>query len=189
MSINLPMNTGTAKPAIFLDRDGTIIEDRGHLSGCDEVNFFPFTVEALTLLQEHFLLFIVTNQSGISLGRVSREEVDRVNDHVLKHLKNHGIAIQQLYCCSHKRDDHCECIKPKPYFINEAMRAYNLDIAQSFSIGDHPHDVDFCKNAGGNGLYVLTGHGTKHFATVGSDTQCFENLLDAARWVLKKPVG
>lgn len=176
------------KPAVFLDRDGTIIEDRGNLAHSSEIEIYPFSFSALKMLQKNYLLFIVTNQSGVGLGKVSMEEVSRVNEYLLSVLRENGIMIQRLYCCSHKRDDQCRCIKPNPYFIHEAMKEYNLDISKSFSIGDHPHDVTFGKFAGGTGLYVLTGHGRKHLNEIENGTLCFENLYDAANWIDKLQV-
>jgi D-glycero-D-manno-heptose 1,7-bisphosphate phosphatase len=171
------------KRAIFLDRDGTIIEDKGHIGQVEDVAIIPGAIQALSMLQEKYLLFIVTNQSGVGLGRISKEAADRVNMFVLSELQHRGITIQQVYCCSHKRDDNCECIKPNPYFIHMAERDYGIDISQSYSIGDHPHDVAFCKLAGGNGIYVLTGHGWKHLADLEPSTLCFDNLLEAAYWI------
>lgn len=140
------------------------------------------------MLQNEYLLFIVTNQSGVGLGKISKEAVTKINSHILSCLQSQGITIQQLYCCSHRRDDNCECIKPKPFFIREAQRDYDIDISGSFTIGDHPHDADFGNSAGGTGIYVLTGHGKKHFNELAPHTLCFENLYDAACWILKKPL-
>ncbi len=179
------MNEKILRPAIFLDRDGTIIEDRGNLAHSSEIEIYPFSFDALKMLQKQYLLFIVTNQSAVGLGKVSMEEVSRVNEYLLSILRDNGIMIQKLYCCSHKRADLCRCIKPNPYFIHEAEKKYNLDIARSFSIGDHPHDVTFGKSAGGTGLYVLTGHGRKHLNEIEEGTLCFENLYDAANWIMK----
>jgi D-glycero-D-manno-heptose 1,7-bisphosphate phosphatase len=172
------------QPAIFLDRDGTIIEDRGHLSSFDEVVIFPFTFDALRLLQKNFLLFIVTNQSGVALNKVTMAEVARINNLVMESLKSNGIAIQELYCCSHKRDDNCDCIKPKPHFLRLAEKKYGIDLSKSFTIGDHPHDVAFGLNVGATGLYVLTGHGEKHRNDCPESTKSFSNLMDAARWIV-----
>jgi D-glycero-D-manno-heptose 1,7-bisphosphate phosphatase len=172
--------------AIFLDRDGTIIEDRGHISTSDDAVFFPFTFDALRLLQQHYLLFIVTNQSGVSLGKISFEEATRINNQVIAKLKSEGIIILELYCCSHKRDDNCECIKPKPYFLRLAEKKYGINLISSFTIGDHPHDVAFGRNVGAKGLYVLTGHGEKHRNDCPESTQSFGNLMDAAQWIVRE---
>lgn len=87
------MNESDLLPAVFLDRDGTLIEDRGHLRRPQEVSFFPCTVSALRRLQDAFLLFIVTNQSGIAEGELTDRDVERVNGHVVQHLAEAGIEI------------------------------------------------------------------------------------------------
>jgi histidinol-phosphate phosphatase family protein len=106
--------------AIFLDRDGTIIEDKGHIASQEDIELYPYAIRALLALQEKYLLFIVTNQSGVSLGRITLAEAIYVNEYLMEVLAKSGVTIREFYCCSHKRDDHCDCIKPKPYFINKA---------------------------------------------------------------------
>lgn len=166
-------------PAIFLDRDGTIIEDMGDIKQLAEVQFYPFTFKALDLLQEHFLLFIITNQSGIAKGIVTVKEVEEVNNHILNTLKKQGIAIYDSFCCPHKSEDNCECKKPKTYFIEKARQLYNIDLNQSFIIGDHPSDVQCGINAGITPIYVLTGHGEKHKKEI---IVC-NNILEAAKYL------
>ncbi len=177
------MKTNTHRPAIFLDRDGTIIEDKGNLSNINDVDIFPFSIEALKILQTKYQLFIVTNQSAVGLGRITLSQAQEINRHVVDTLLSHGVTIQEVYCCAHTRNDNCDCIKPKPYFIKKAQEKYSLDIPNSFSIGDHPHDVQFAQNAGGRGLYVLTGHGQKHFNDLDPQSLTFNNLLEAAQWI------
>ncbi len=152
----------TKKPAVFLDRDGTIIEDLGHLHSPSEVIFYPAVAEALLRLQEYYLLFIVTNQSGVAKGIINQNDVDRINVHVAATLAEKGIVITDTYVCPHKREDACQCIKPNSYFLEQAAATYNIDLYSSFSIGDHPCDVKLAENVGGKGIYVLTGHGKKH---------------------------
>ncbi len=173
--------------AIFLDRDGTIIEDKGHIAAESDIELYPFAIPSLLALQEKYHLFIVTNQSGVSLGRITLAEATYVNNYLLDVLTKSGVVIREFYCCSHKRDDNCLCIKPKPFFINKAREKYELDITGSYTIGDHPHDVAFGKNNGATGLYLLTGHGAKHRADIDASTLCFENLEKAAEWILRKP--
>ncbi len=177
------MKDGRKRPAVFLDRDGTIIEDNGYIDRIEQVEFYPFAVDALKMLHEEFLLFIVTNQSGISLGKISGEAAAEVNAHVASVLRSHGITIQQTFCCVHTRDENCACIKPKPYFINKANRDYGIDIAASYTVGDHPHDVEFGDGAGATGLYVLTGHGRKHADDLPANKQRFDNIMDAAAFI------
>jgi D-glycero-D-manno-heptose 1,7-bisphosphate phosphatase len=173
------------RKAIFLDRDGTIIDDVGFIQETAQVVFYPYTFDALRMLQKSFMLFIVTNQSGVGLGTIPRDVADRINDFVVQSLQTEGVTITRLYCCSHKRDDHCSCIKPKPFFLEQAVKDYNVDLAHSFTIGDHPHDVEFGNNNGATGLYVMTGHGRKHYSDLPEGTVCFDTLLKAAQWIDK----
>jgi histidinol-phosphate phosphatase family protein len=176
------------RPAVFLDRDGTIIEDRGYIADNKDILFFPYTFEALQLLQKQYVLFIVTNQSGVGMGFINRETADKTNEYVMYRLKEEDITIARLYCCTHKREDNCRCIKPNPFFLFEAERDFKIDLKRSFVIGDHPHDVEFARSAGLKGLYVLTGHGEKHLNKVPPETDCFFNVLDAACCIVKKPL-
>jgi histidinol-phosphate phosphatase family protein len=147
---------------VFLDRDGTIIEDRGHLAREDQVEFFPEAVPALLRLQERFALFLVTNQSGVSKGEITLEDVQRVNDHVVSVLAASGVRILETYVCPHQRSDGCDCIKPRPFFLEKAAADHGVDLSRSFVIGDHPHDIAFGADAGLGAVYVLSGHGRKH---------------------------
>jgi len=166
--------------AIFLDRDGTIIEDVGHLRDPSEVVFFPETSEALRRLQDYFLLFIVTNQAGIAEGRISLDNANRVNRGIVTTLAERGIVIKDVYVCPHNRSDGCYCIKPKPYFLRKAAALYDVDLSRSFTVGDHPHDIQLAKNVGAQGIYVFTGHGEKHLAELPQDTEVAAGIMDAA---------
>lgn len=172
------------RAAVFLDRDGTIIEDRGHLADPSQVAFFPETIEALAALQKHFQLFIVTNQSGVGKGLIELEAVRRVNEHVVSALRDRGIEITDTYVCPHRREDNCECIKPRPHFLEKAAAEHGIDLRRSFSIGDHPCDAELAGRVGGQGLYILTGHGEKHRHEVPPGTVVLANLKAAADWIL-----
>lgn len=170
--------------AIFLDRDGTIIKDNGYINDLKDIKFYSFTVEALKLLQKEFLLFIVTNQSGIGKGLVAKEDVEYLNDHILDFLKGKGVKITGLYYCPHTTEDKCNCKKPEPHFIKLAAEKYNIEIKQSYVIGDHPSDIVFAENAGATGIFVLTGHGIKHLNEVRQGITVSKNLYYAARKIL-----
>jgi L-threonylcarbamoyladenylate synthase len=152
------------RPAVFLDRDGTLIEDRGHLGDPSQAVFFPETAAALRRLGGRFLLFIVTNQNGIAKGFTRPDDVRRVNDHVVARLRETGVEIREVYTCPHQRSDGCACIKPNPHFLLKAEADHGVDLARSFVVGDHPADVELAANAGARGIYVLSGHGEKHRA-------------------------
>lgn len=151
------------QPAVFLDRDGTLIEDAGFLREEAQVQFFPQTFAALRRLND-IVLFIVTNQSGIAQGHIRAEEARAVNDYVVRRLAEEGSIIREVYCCPHQRSDGCVCMKPNPYFLQVAANEHAIDLARSFVVGDHPSDVELAKAVGAQGIYVLTGHGQKHRA-------------------------
>lgn len=174
----------TQRPAIFLDRDGTLIEDAGYISHISQVAFYHYTLEALTLLKEHFLFFIITNQSGIAKGVTTEAEVETVNRFIVETLKEQGIVITDVFSCPHNTEDNCQCKKPKPYFIEKAAELYDLDLSKSFIIGDHPSDVICGRNAGISSIYLLTGHGDKHLNELDNNTPVFDNLLVAANRIM-----
>lgn len=169
--------------ALFLDRDGTLIEDRGHLRHPDEVAFYPDAVAALKSVRDDFLFFIVTQQSGIAQGLLTPEEAAAVNRHVVDTLARAGIVIQDVYCCPHARGGGCDCIKPNPTFLLQAARDYDLDLARSFTLGDHPHDVHLGTNAGGRGIYLLTGHGSHHVDELSPDIPVAAGIAEAVQLI------
>jgi histidinol-phosphate phosphatase family protein len=150
------------RPAVFLDRDGTLMEDVGYLGDPERAVLFPDTIPALRRLGDRFLLFIVTNQSGVGKGLIRDDDVRRVNERVRTTLARGGIEIAEVYCCPHQSSDGCVCRKPAPHFGRQAASAHGVDLANSFVVGDHPADVEFAANLGAKGIYVLTGHGAKH---------------------------
>ncbi len=170
--------------AIFLDRDGTLIEDRGHLAKPEEVVFFPDTFEALRALQKRFRLFIVTNQSGVAEGRITIDEVNRVNQHITDILRKNKIEIDDVYVCPHSREDKCLCRKPAGFFLEQAAAKHRINLQHSFSIGDHPCDVQLAVRVGGRGVYILTGHGDKHLNELAPEVKILPNIKSVADWIL-----
>ena len=171
-------------PAVFLDRDGTIIFDNGYLKDTSQVILFPETLIALKKLQSYFKLFIITNQSGISKGLTTQEEVDNVNNYLKALLKASGIDILEIFVCSHQTEEACICKKPSAYFIHLAEKIYDLNLSESFIIGDHPTDIECGHNASVKGIYVLTGHGQKHINELKENTIICDNILLAADYII-----
>ena len=176
------------KPAIFLDRDGTLIKDSGFLSDPSKAFIYSFTVEALKLLQKRFDLFIVTNQCGIENGVISSEEVENVNRFIIDYLTGEGIDIKDCYVCPHAINAGCKCRKPQPFFAEQAATEYDLDLTCSYVIGDHLSDIKFAEAFGGTGIYLMTGHGGHHRAEVPDDVIVCKNLLYAAKKILEDAV-
>jgi D-glycero-D-manno-heptose 1,7-bisphosphate phosphatase len=179
-------NQDRLRPAIFWDRDGTLIEDRGHLSDVGDVVFYPGTINALRRLHESFLFFIVTNQSGVAKGMIGVDDVERINAHVVSQLANAGITISAVYACPHRRTDTCECIKPNPYFLRKAAKDFQVSLRDSYVVGDHPHDVELAKRAGAQGIYVCTGHGLKHLDELQGQQVVVSDIQTAADWILSQ---
>ncbi len=175
------------KAGLFLDRDGTIIEDNGFLRDTSQISFIPGTLEALKCLQREYTLFIVTNQPGVASGDLSLSDVDNVNNYIIEQLAANGIIIQAIYVCIHRLEDECDCIKPKPYFLHKAAKEWNINLNLSVVIGDHPHDIELANNVGGSGVYVLTGHGGKHIDELSHESIVVQRIKEAADWVLALP--
>jgi D-glycero-D-manno-heptose 1,7-bisphosphate phosphatase len=174
-----------SNPAVFLDRDGTLIEERGHLAHPDDVVFYDGTIDALRLLASRFMLFIVTNQSGIAKGMLTWNQVRGVNAHVLDRLGRQGVEIADVYVCPHARTDGCDCIKPKPYFLEIAAREHDVDLRRSYTVGDHLHDVELARNVGAKGVFVLTGHGVEHADELDPGHIVVPGIVEAARAILE----
>lgn len=174
----------TMKKAVFLDRDGTIINDVGYINKITDVEFYPFTYTALQQLSEYFLLFIITNQSGVAKGFITKSQVKAVNKHIELMLNKNSIKINKTYCCTHKPGDNCKCMKPSGYFINQAARYYDIDLSKSFIIGDHPTDIICGINSGVTPLYLLSGHGLKHLNELKYDVKICNNILSASKYIL-----
>lgn len=148
--------------AVFLDRDGTINEDVGDFCSPDKLIFIPGAIKALKILQDRFVLFIVTNQSGIGKRIFNEEEFLQFNKYFETLLKNEGIIIRHIYYCPHTKEENCFCRKPSSYFLKEAEKKYDIDLKNSFVIGDHPHEIEMAHKVGAGSVYLLTGHGVKH---------------------------
>ncbi len=157
----------TRRPAIFLDRDGTIIELRDYLRSLDEIVLLPRAAEGLKLLADAgYLLIIITNQSGVARGYFDEEFVRAANDKLNEMLERRGVAIDAVYYCPHhpmygsegyKVD--CNCRKPKPGMIDRAAADFDIDLRRSWVIGDNEPDIKLAANAGLRSVLVRTGYG------------------------------
>lgn len=173
--------------AVFIDRDGTLNEDPGYVHKLEDLKLYDGVIEGLHLLKD-FKLFIITNQSGIGRGYYKEEDMHKFNERLLKELSKNNIKIEKIYFCPHTPEEECECRKPTTKFIDQARQDYNLNLNESWVIGDHPYDVIMAKNAGCSSVYVLTGHGNRHLKEL-EDTPAYtaENLLGAAKYILMSP--
>lgn len=128
---------------IFLDRDNTINYDPGYLADPEQVRILPFVIEGLKLLKNHgFEFIIITNQSGIGRGYFTEEDMHKVNKRILELLRAYEIHIKDIFFCPHTEEDQCNCRKPKPGLIQQALNQYkDIDLNQSWIIGDSLRDI------------------------------------------------
>ena len=149
------------RPAVFLDRDGVIIEHRDdYVKSLAEVYFIPGAVEALARLARHdYLTVIATNQSAIGRGLMTRADADAINAHILERIAAAGGRVDGLYLCPHRPEDGCACRKPAPGMLLDAARDLGVDLGASVMIGDALTDVLAAQAAGVKPILVLTGLG------------------------------
>jgi histidinol-phosphate phosphatase family protein len=143
-------------PAIFIDRDGTIMEDTDYCSDPKDVRIFPGVPEALGCLKSRgFKLIIITNQSGIGRGLFSLDQYRAVESEVLRQLGD-GL-VDATYHCPDAPGQHSHCRKPAPGMVVKATREHQIDLSRSFLIGDKEVDVECAHNAGVRAIRVRTG--------------------------------
>ncbi|MEZ4485279.1 MAG: D-glycero-beta-D-manno-heptose 1,7-bisphosphate 7-phosphatase [Syntrophotaleaceae bacterium] len=157
------------KPAVFLDRDGTINVEKNYLHRIEDFEFIPGVPDAIRQLnQAGYLVLVVTNQSGVARGYVSLAEVDALHRHMVQCLAEYGARIDGFYVCPHhptagqgalRRD--CSCRKGQPGLLLQAADAHGVDLGRSYMIGDKAADMEAGLQAGCSPLLVLTGYGCK----------------------------
>lgn len=150
------------QPAVFLDRDGTLIEEVGHLGHPDGVAVLPGVPAALRRLADAgYALVVASNQAGVARGLFTEADVRAVNARVEAVLSDHHVSIDGWYFCPHHPDltGPCECRKPAPGMLRAAARDLGLDLARAWMIGDHPIDARTARAAGVRPILVRTGLG------------------------------
>ncbi len=143
---------------IFLDRDGTLNPDPGYITSPDQFELFPGVSEALARLKRAGArLIVITNQSGVARGFLSRDDLDAVHTKLKRLLDGAGVSLDAIYFCPHHPDDGCECRKPNRGMIDRAVQEWGVDLDRSYLIGDHIRDVELAKRVGGRSILVTTG--------------------------------
>ena len=173
------------RPAVFFDRDGTLIEDKGFLSDPNGVAILPTVVDALRLLRDDgFALIVVSNQSGIARGYFGHDDVRAVNDEIVRRLGNDGVALDAWYWCSHYGAG-CACRKPEPGMIEQAVREHDLAVVaggRGAVIGDRGSDVALGHAVGLPGILVP---GPLAYDGPEPDLRA-QTLLEAAEWIVAR---
>jgi D-glycero-D-manno-heptose 1,7-bisphosphate phosphatase len=184
------------RPAVFLDRDGTLIEEAGYLDRLERLVFYPFSVDAVRALNRGgFAVVIVTNQAGVARGIFREAFVDEAHRHVRARLEAGGARVDGFYYCPHHPEASvpeyrmaCNCRKPQPGLLVRAAADLDLDLARSFVVGDRWHDIQAGRAVGSRTLLVRTGYGRTEEASpkpgVAADA-IVDNLAEGASWILQ----
>lgn len=188
-------------PAVFLDRDGTLIEEAGYLDTLDRMHLYPWTVDALRLLaRAGYRRVVVTNQSGIALGLFDAAFVEQTHGHLSARIEAAGASIDGYYYCPHHPSGQvdalrqvCACRKPAPAMLQRAAEDLDIDLARSFAIGDRWGDVQLASTAGlRGGILVRTGYGRsaeqRPMAGLAA-AHIADDLMGAVSWILRQDVS
>lgn len=178
------------KQAVFIDLQGTLGGDGiGDITG---FTFYPFAIEAIKLLNKNDILaIIITNQSHIAKGYFTYETYEVHAERIRNELKTSGAFINQIYCCPHGHKDNCTCKKPLRGMIDKAMADLDIDLSESYVIGDMgSSDMILAKDIGCKGVLVRTGVGEgslKEFRYAWQEVDpdyIAENILEGVKWIL-----
>lgn len=179
--------------AVFLDRDGTLNEDPGYLGDPDKVKLFPDTGEALSILKNklNFKLIVISNQSGIVRGLITKDDVEAVNNKINELLNDYNVEIDAFYYCPYhpefNTEEECSCRKPSPEMVLKAAKDYNVELDESYLIGDAVSDIECGINSGIKTILVKTGYGNESFYTLQKlnkiPTFVAGNILEACTFI------
>lgn len=189
------------RPAVFLDRDGVIVKQPGflerekdYITSPEQVELIGMSGEAVRLLNESHLVFIVTNQAQVAYGFCGEGDFCDINTRLLGLLSIHGARIDKIYACFHhpikgvgRYRVECDCRKPKPGMIFKAAKEFDIDLGKSFLVGDKISDIMAGYNAGMRTILVKTGYGGRENGDARELEPDFEvdDLYAAAKLILK----
>jgi D-glycero-D-manno-heptose 1,7-bisphosphate phosphatase len=187
------------RPAVFIDRDGTLTEEVGYVNHPSRLRLLPRSAAAVRRLNEAGIAAVVaTNQAGIARGYFSEEVMHAVHEQLVGQLKDAGAHLDGLYVCPHHptegvapfRSD-CDCRKPKPGLLLRAARDLDLDLSGSSMVGDKASDLSVARPVGARAILVLTGYGRGEWEYRRADFTVIpdhvaDDLLDAVEWVIAR---
>jgi D-glycero-D-manno-heptose 1,7-bisphosphate phosphatase len=203
-NLHLPFNSRLPVPAnsdiqplsrnaVFLDRDGVLVEDVHFLTDPKQIRVLPGVPQALRDLGSQFYIIVVTNQSGIARGLLTEEDLLDIHTELVRRLRSEGAFVDGLYYCPHLPEAsvpayrvECQCRKPKSGMLKQARDDWGIDLSQSFLVGDTPRDIMAASDAGVKGIIVGDGHesSAESFASAGDLSQAVPLMLPEA---LDKP--
>jgi len=147
--------------AAFLDRDGVLNEDPPHYAHkLSDLHLIPNTAKAIRLLNENgYIVIVISNQSGIGRGYYTADKTEAFNNEIQRLLNLNGAYIEKFFYCPHHPHDNCTCRKPKPGMLINAIKEFNINVYESFMVGDKCSDIAAGKSIGLKTFLVGTGHG------------------------------
>ena len=185
--------------AVFFDRDGTLNEDPGYLGDPNHLKLYPRTGEALSILKNklRFKLVVISNQSGIARGLISKEMVESVNKKINELLLKENVSIDAFYYCpSHPEfssREECWCRKPSPKLVYKASEELDIDLTKSYFVGDSVTDIECGINAGLKTVLVKTGYGKESISILQKQnkfpTFVAQNIIDVCSFIQKDLLG
>lgn len=186
------------KRAVFIDRDGTISEEVGYINHDSRFRLFPYAATAINQLHENgYLAILVTNQAGVARGYFSEDMVQAVHKRMTEELKESDATLDAIYYCAHHPSIgeppyrlECDCRKPKPGLLLRAARDFDIDLTNSWMIGDRYSDLALAANAGVKSVLVLSGYGRGEWEHQRDNWSILpdlvaENLLEAVSLISK----
>jgi len=178
------------RPAVFLDRDGTICEEVGYLNHISRLSIFPFAAPAIARVnQAGYEVIVVTNQSGVGRRIFPESLVVEVHKRIVAQVRDSGARVDAFYYCPHRKEDGCDCRKPLPGLLERAAKERGLDLESSYVVGDRLADVAMAHAVGARGILVKTGYGRGDLDYHGADwpqppDAVAEDLAGAIDWIL-----
>ena len=187
----------TTTPAVFLDRDGTLIDEVGYLDRLERLALFPYSIDAVRLLKRAgFLVVVVTNQAGVAHGLFDEAFIAETHRHLDGKMAAAGTRVDGYYYCPHHPHASleayrttCECRKPGTGMIRSAARDLGIDVARSFVVGDRWLDIEMAQASGATGILVQTGYGKTEALRPRDGVRAeavVANLIEAAAWILRR---
>jgi D-glycero-D-manno-heptose 1,7-bisphosphate phosphatase len=186
------------KPAVFIDRDGTINEQMGYINHVSRFKILPRVPQAIRMLNRHgFLVLVVSNQSGVARGYYPMDLVETIHHLMVARIKEKQGVIDGVFFCPHhpagsvpEFSRECNCRKPKTGLIEQACKSFEIDLRRSFVVGDMYTDIELAHRAGLKGVLVKTGYGLGEIEYILSrkaakPAHIAEDLLDAVRWIMR----
>jgi len=185
--------TERAARAVFLDRDGTLIEDVGYLERVGRIAMYPWSIDAIRVLNRAGLRVVVTtNQAGVARGYFTEALVEEIHRDIDARVVAGGARIDAYYYCPHHPDGSvpaysrsCDCRKPGRGLVDRAVRELGVDPARSFVVGDRRLDVQLASAVNARSVLVRTGYGVTEEAQGLKADAVADNLMDAAGWILR----